>query len=316
MDVRKSFVELSESQEGRDERDAFLEAVLRIKHSGVYDQLVATHGAIMKIKRPGSSEFQDMGHSGPVFLPWHRAFLKVIEEELQKEVAGVTLPYWDWTEHELTVDFLWQDDFLGPHPNQTASVFEVASGYFAGEVPPADRPAFWPDGLSGWKVVDILGGGFGTTLRRRGASVRGRRGLAEKSDIDELMRAGDYFEFRSGIETGFKLHNQTHGWVGGHMGTRYSPNDPIFLLNHCYIDRLWDQWQRDGHMGPDFYPAATPNNPGQALDDEMFPWVQNPEEFGLDSQALEPLVEPFFHDRVYRARDVLDTELQLEVSYQ
>jgi Common central domain of tyrosinase len=36
-------------------------------------------------------------HNSPLFLPWHRAYLYFFEKALQDRVAGVTLPWWNWT---------------------------------------------------------------------------------------------------------------------------------------------------------------------------------------------------------------------------
>lgn len=38
-------------------------------------------------------------HHRELFLPWHRAYLYLFEKALQDRVAGVTLPWWDWTNH-------------------------------------------------------------------------------------------------------------------------------------------------------------------------------------------------------------------------
>src|SRR4051795_11412532 len=38
-------------------------------------------------------------HHSTLFLPWHRAYLYFFEKALQDQVAGVTLPWWDWTNH-------------------------------------------------------------------------------------------------------------------------------------------------------------------------------------------------------------------------
>ena len=38
------------------------------------------------------------------------------------------------------------------------------------------------------------------------------------------------------------LHNLVHVWVGGDMGPGTSPNDPVFFLNHCNVDRIWEAW--------------------------------------------------------------------------
>src|SRR3954447_19280318 len=38
-------------------------------------------------------------HHRELFLPWHRAYLYFFEKALQDQVPGVTLPWWDWTNH-------------------------------------------------------------------------------------------------------------------------------------------------------------------------------------------------------------------------
>ena len=38
------------------------------------------------------------------------------------------------------------------------------------------------------------------------------------------------------------LHNRVHVWVGGDMLPGTSPNDPVFFLNHCNVDRVWESW--------------------------------------------------------------------------
>src|SRR5829696_1697483 len=38
------------------------------------------------------------------------------------------------------------------------------------------------------------------------------------------------------------MHNQVHVWIGGDMGPATSPNDPVFYLNHCNVDRIWEAW--------------------------------------------------------------------------
>jgi hypothetical protein len=40
------------------------------------------------------------------------------------------------------------------------------------------------------------------------------------------------------------LHNRVHAWVSGSMAPFSSPNDPVFFLHHCNVDRLWAEWQR------------------------------------------------------------------------
>jgi tyrosinase len=42
-----------------------------------------------------------------------------------------------------------------------------------------------------------------------------------------------------------------------------SPNDPIFLMNHCNVDRIWEAWtQKPGGPGRAYVPSdAEPASP-------------------------------------------------------
>jgi tyrosinase-like protein len=62
------------------------------------------------------------------------------------------------------------------------------------------------------------------------------------------------------------LHNRVHVWVGGSMIPMTSPDDPVFFLHHCNIDRIWAQWQQK-------YPASSYlGTTGYSLTDLMWPW--------------------------------------------
>jgi tyrosinase len=65
------------------------------------------------------------------------------------------------------------------------------------------------------------------------------------------------------------LHNLVHIWVGGDMLTASSPNDPVFFLNHCNVDRIWEAWMVKN--GRTYLPAAnTAGAPaGQRLNDPL-----------------------------------------------
>ena len=75
-------------------------------------------------------------------------------------------------------------------------------------------------------------------------------------------------------------HNRVHMWVAGSMASGTSPNDPIFFIHHCNIDRLWALWQFR-HPGQN-YPPVVPNvgipgNRPHGLTDPMPPWTAAPE---------------------------------------
>lgn len=72
-----------------------------------------------------------------------------------------------------------------------------------------------------------------------------------------------------------EMHNRVHVWVGGHMGPGTSPNDPIFFLHHCNVDRLWALWQfrHPGQNYPVTVPGVGVSTPRpHGLNDEMPPW--------------------------------------------
>ena len=64
--------------------------------------------------------------------------------------------------------------------------------------------------------------------------------------------------FRNELEgwpNGPIVHNRVHVWIGGDMGPATSPNDPVFYLNHCNVDRIWAGWLQI-HNNPPYVPNA------------------------------------------------------------
>jgi tyrosinase len=41
-------------------------------------------------------------------------------------------------------------------------------------------------------------------------------------------------------------HNNVHNFVGGIMAGAGSSRDPIFMMHHCNIDRIWWLWPQGG----------------------------------------------------------------------
>ena len=80
------------------------------------------------------------------------------------------------------------------------------------------------------------------------------------------------------------IHNPPHRWVAGVMGGIASPGDPVFFLHHCWIDRVWAEWQVSlGHAGPAFF---TPSGPGAGLNDPLMGWATTAADV-LDHHALD-----------------------------
>jgi tyrosinase len=72
------------------------------------------------------------------------------------------------------------------------------------------------------------------------------------------------------------LHNRVHVWVGGDMLPSSSPNDPVFYLNHCNVDRLWEAWLTQ-HGRSYVPPQSAPSTlRGHRINDQMDSLISPP----------------------------------------
>ncbi|MFG2986545.1 tyrosinase family protein [Streptomyces sp. NPDC048258] len=243
MIVRKNQAKLT-----ADEKRAFVNAVLELKRTGVYDRYVNAHNAFLM----SDSDFGDrVGHRAPSFLPWHRRFLLDFEAALQKVDPKVSLPYWDWTVDRTPGSSLWAADFMGG--TSRARDGQVLDGPFA-------------HAAGKWAIT--VGVDQRQYLRRTLGT--GVPELPTKAEVNAVLAMPEYDTapwnsssngFRNHLEgwRGANLHNRVHVWIGGHMATAASPNDPVFWMHHAFIDMLWAEWQAR-HPKSTYLPAApTPN---------------------------------------------------------
>jgi tyrosinase len=59
----------------------------------------------------------------------------------------------------------------------------------------------------------------------------------EAEMLSLIANMDEYDGYREDFEMG--PHMLVHGLIGGHMGTNWSPADPLFWLHHSNIDRIW-----------------------------------------------------------------------------
>ena len=254
MTVRRDQATLTSAQ-----CKAFTDAVLALKKNGGYDPFVTTH---LNFMSSDSDSGQRTAHRAPSFLPWHRQFLLDFELALQKINPAVSLPYWDWTTARKTNTAPWTATFLGG--NGRSSDGKVTTGPFA------YANGKWP--------LNVRTDSRPFLRRELGAATT----LPTAAQRNKVIAVTPYDSapYNSASATGFRnqlegwrgpdLHNRVHDWVGGTMSTGDSPNDPAFWLHHCYIDKLWADWQT-AHPGAGYLPvAATPKV--IALYDPMPPW--------------------------------------------
>ena len=229
-----------------------------------YDLFVLWHVVAMSIPL----QVGNAAHNGPIFLPWHRLYLIRLEQELQRVLndSNFGLPYWDWAaDGELSISDqrgtdLWTDEYLGQARG------DVTNGTFG-----AIRVRLYNDFQN--SLISI-----NPRPVNRQAGIDLRR-LPNKAEVDDAMQASEYdippwnsnvVSHRNILEgwlNGPALHNRVHVWVGGDMSPGSSPNDPVFFLNHCNVDRIWEAWMMNNARN--YRPVVGEGPDGHRIDDFM-----------------------------------------------
>jgi tyrosinase len=188
--------------------------MMAISDNRGYQSLAGLHGApnwFCWHNQQNSKSAQRM----QLFLPWHRAYLYNWEMAMRDRVAGVTLPWWDWTlgaprQNGLPEIFTDAKD-AGGKPNPLLS--------FRINLPSTNPPLVH------------------ATTRQPGSP----RHLPTPQDIGRVVARTDWSDFSDALED---LHNRIHVWVAGDMGIVASAAfDPVFWSHHAMIDRIWWMWQ-------------------------------------------------------------------------
>jgi tyrosinase len=280
-------------------RDKYIQGVKLLKNDfltpdwpNTYDTFVIWHYyAMMNLTPPAplGTRGRNSAHSGPAFLPWHRWMLMLLENHLQRVLndPGFGLPYWNWA----------TDGQLPPTQQQTAQIW--SDNYMGGSGSPV---ATGPFTAGSWQVnveALLLPGSISPILVPTNRALR--RSLASSTLAATLPTIQDetnaihrnepnvfYDEFpwdpnsegfRNELEGWFNgpgMHNRVHVWIGGDMGPASSPNDPVFYLNHCNVDRIWAGWQHI-HGNPSYIPDAQAGTSlrGHRLNDYLFAVTTN-----------------------------------------
>ena len=236
-----------------------------------WDLFAWWHVAAMSWRTPVGNR----AHGGPVFLPWHRLFLRRLEEAIQSVMGDrdAALPYWDWS----------ADGGLSPAAQLSAPIWSHLG-------PPRGEVTTGPLAQFRVRLVqerdDRLVVGPPRPIWRDAG--RGVPGLPSASDQSSSLADGLYDgppwnagadSFRNKLE-GWQdpredlrrptahMHNRVHVWVGGDMSPGSSPNDPVFYLNHCNVDRLWEGWMQ--RRGRTYLPAAGQGPAGHRANDPLY----------------------------------------------
>ncbi|KAF8196035.1 tyrosinase, partial [Pholiota molesta] len=219
---------------------------------------------VLKAAKSRFDEFQayhinqaDAVHVTGEFLPWHRQYVKVYEDEL-REKCGYhgAQPYWDWT--------------LDTRPDQIfahSPVFDAETG-FGGDGVPNTYQLPSPTPPEGFRIIDttsyrgcVMDGPFAKHIVPLGPGkyigdhclTRGIRedakAFLDTAAVANLTKQTNYEDFRIQLEgepitETHRTHDGGHYGIGGEMSNFYSsPGDPLFYLHHANLDRIWWQWQ-------------------------------------------------------------------------
>ncbi|MBX3305916.1 MAG: tyrosinase family protein [Nitrospira sp.] len=205
----------------------------------LYDFFVYWHVQGMWFLTPPRQRSRTAAHTGPVFLPWHRYYLLTLEAELQRVLndQNFRLPYWDWgTDAQLNDpqrSALWDPTLMGQFVSADWLVRVEDTPRSTGGLSKADPPR-------------QLRRSFDPTYTMASTTVI-RQMIRNQTTYDEAPYNHEGGGFRLALEYGGGLHGTVHMWVGGDTGdmsSGASPNDPVFFLHHCNIDRIWAAWQK------------------------------------------------------------------------
>lgn len=140
------------------------------------------------------------------FLPWHRGYLRSVEELCAAAIgdADFALPYWDWTRSPfIDPSYLGFDNPLHDQTRLYTGTDEIPADFMDVEAA-LQAPTFSQ---------------FGGYPYPKGQGEL-TEGVMEQS-----------------------FHNNVHNWIGGNMGAfPTAAFDPIFTGHHGNIDRAWTAW--------------------------------------------------------------------------
>jgi hypothetical protein len=298
--------------------DSFVQAVLNLKATKsdpskpdspyLYDEFVTKHLGTEHIQPwPDGRDLND-AHRGPAFFPWHRQFLIEFERALQKVSANplLGLPYWDWSVDQSA--FPWPQpswpfipSLVGGNGSSDPHVLgKVTDGQFAYDERPDKDPKKW--------VLNVRTNEEPTPwLKRQLGKDPDAPTLPTPADVQAALSATPYdvARYDDSSTSGFRnmaegfipgpgpqMHNRIHVYVRGSMVPMTSPNDPVFFLHHCFVDKLWADWQllHQDDVGYQPYLPTQGARQGHNLRDPMPPW-------NTQQQSIRP-VDVLYHRKL------------------
>ena len=214
----------------------------------------------------------DCPHGNWWFLIWHRGYVGWFEQ-VCRDLSGdkdFAFPYWDWTQVPRIPARMFQGALNPNDPAFIASFAEFKKAF--GPTLDGMWKAFNRDQVNQllvrglrfpldlWFDIDttpmFFDRGKARDLTKEKPDLPPQYAVTViKARILDCLAPRDFTTFGStkarfhSTLIGFGPleafpHNQVHNGTGGFMQDNLSPVDPIFMLHHANIDRLWDVWTR------------------------------------------------------------------------
>ncbi|XP_075136781.1 tyrosinase-like [Leptodactylus fuscus] len=241
----------------------------RFVDASIYDVFAWIHYYSMKpILINGTFDSNtNYAHQGPVFPGWHRLALLFIERQIQLLTGDedFAIPYYDWRGEKNCS--ICTNEFFGESNEQG---FLDDDSFFAS----------WKSICSGFDYSDAYCQTAGDECqmeklhRKPGVDPR-VKSLPSFQDVEDTLKWRDFDRppynvssqknFRNALE-GFlrpsdgitlerNMHNSVHIYLGGTMSqVPISSNDPIFLVHHAFVDKIFEEWLRRYNSTPQNYP--------------------------------------------------------------
>jgi tyrosinase len=166
-------------------------------------------------------------HGNWYFLPWHRGYILMYERAVRQLTGNndFALPYWDWTLDQQMPQAFTDQTFNGqPNP-----LFEQQR-----DATPTDS---LPDSVVGQSVINQI-------LTQAPFETFGTSRPNGQNNVDQSWINCEFCGTQGTLES--NPHNNVHNFVGGIMAGAGSSRDPIFMMHHCNIDRIWWLWTQGG----------------------------------------------------------------------
>ncbi|MEM6765221.1 MAG: tyrosinase family protein [Bacteroidota bacterium] len=198
-------------------------------------------------------------HGDSHFLPWHRLYVLDLERQLQVLNPLVTIPYWKFDKPApkvFTKDFMGSTKQIPRDTKDRGGVFDRGGANTPNAVFALDNPLFK------WQIKNRNGIPRTARFNVKNEPANGAIFYGPDNNpidfelLDELSTLAlgvdntkpDGAEFGAGGEKFSSLEGTPHGaahvsFNGFINDTSMAPQDPLFFLLHCNVDRLWAKWQ-------------------------------------------------------------------------